>query len=264
MAVYTFTRSPNQIQINDFIDQFPGDYNLKADDSNGLVQVKAKDFSFMANIDIDQDEVIINGDTFSGLPSELLEALYEIIFTSDNEESGETPSLASVLSEANDANGQQIKNSADPTDPQDLVTKQFYEDNLPAPFSGSYSDLSDKPSIPVLPLQFIAQIEQGGGATAPNIFNVMVNTLGGDPIFTRNGVGQYQCTLAGAFPIGKTILSVTPKQTGDFFFVETQVDSSTDSVTFLTYKLNLGGGTSDLSDGAFSGSFSNIRIEVYP
>jgi hypothetical protein len=70
MATFTFIRTANKIQINDFVDRFPGDYNLVADDSSGFVLVKAKDFSFMSQINVAQDTVIVNGDTFSGSPSE--------------------------------------------------------------------------------------------------------------------------------------------------------------------------------------------------
>ena len=49
-----------------------------------------------------------------------------------------------ILSGAVSAESNQIKNVADPTDPQDVATKSYVDSNLNS-FSGSYNDLTDKP-----------------------------------------------------------------------------------------------------------------------
>lgn len=42
------------------------------------------------------------------------------------------------------------------------------------------------------------------------VATVIVNTLGGEVVWTRSGEGNYVGTLAGAFPVGKTLLLAAP------------------------------------------------------
>ena len=44
------------------------------------------------------------------------------------------------------AENNQIKNTTDPTDDQDVATKNYVDDNINS-FSGSYNDLTDTPTI---------------------------------------------------------------------------------------------------------------------
>jgi hypothetical protein len=46
--------------------------------------------------------------------------------------------LEQVLTEGNDGGALQIKNIADPTDPQDAATKAYVDNTLPAPNTGGY------------------------------------------------------------------------------------------------------------------------------
>jgi hypothetical protein len=46
------------------------------------------------------------------------------------------------------------------------------------------------------------------GTDAP-VATILQNTLGGTPVWSRSGVGTYAITLAGAFPINKTVCFLT-------------------------------------------------------
>lgn len=50
------------------------------------------------------------------------------------------------------------------------------------------------------------------GVAAP-VATVLENSLGGTPVWSYSGAGQYTMTLAGAFPSGKTFLNI--RATGD-------------------------------------------------
>lgn len=51
-------------------------------------------------------------------------------------------------------------------------------------------------------LKYVALLNQSG-VLAP-VATVLENTLGGTPVWTRSGVGNYVCTLNGAFTPNKT------------------------------------------------------------
>ena len=51
---------------------------------------------------------------------------------------------------------------------------------------------------------YIATITQYG-TNAPEAYTVHINTLGGTPIFTRTGAGQYEISGPSIFPEGKYV-----------------------------------------------------------
>lgn len=95
---YTFTRTDNRIVINDFTDDYPGQYSVEANTVAGIVKVKADDGSIKLVIRISDDVVIINGDTFLGTASELKDLLYSDVFK-DNKGSGGSGYLVKTYAE---------------------------------------------------------------------------------------------------------------------------------------------------------------------
>ena len=101
---------------------------------------------------------------------------------------------------------------------------------------------------------YVATITQAGtGDPAP--FVVHRNTLGGSPIFTRIGPGQYEITGAGLFPTSKFVAWLGCPVDDNNGWVN-QVNVNGDLVTILTY-IN-----STLSDDCFP-SEQSIHIQVY-
>lgn len=60
---------------------------------------------------------------------------------------------------------------------------------------------------------YTALLTQSGTDTP--VATVLENTLGGIPVWTRNTIGTYTITLAGAFPITKTFCFLTITGNGD-------------------------------------------------
>jgi hypothetical protein len=56
--------------------------------------------------------------------------------------------------------------------------------------------------------RFVALVSQAGGA-APTMI-IQENTLGGTPVWTRSGAGDYRLTLAGVFTVNQTVQFVSP------------------------------------------------------
>lgn len=56
--------------------------------------------------------------------------------------------------------------------------------------------------------RYVALLSQSG--TDAPVATVLENTLGGTVVWTRNDVGDYTGTLAGAFTVGKTFVVVAP------------------------------------------------------
>ncbi len=88
--------------------------------------------------------------------------------------------------------------------------------------------------------QYQALLSQDGeNAPEPHILS---NTLSGNPVWSRVGVGSYRLTLAGAFPEGKTVC-VPPNfvavDTGDqmTLILCNRVDSSTIAVSCFSTEL---------------------------
>lgn len=66
-------------------------------------------------------------------------------------------------------------------------------------------DVADLAGAPYL--VYTALLTQSG--TSAPVATVLQNTLGGTPVWSRNTTGTYTITLAGAFPVGKTVCFLT-------------------------------------------------------
>jgi len=85
------------------------------------------------------------------------------------------------------------------------------------------------------------------GTDAP-VAIIQENTLGGVPVWSRDAVGEYYITLAGAFPAGRSMVFFAP----DYWFGNCQIwaggRDSDDTIASQSFKLNpsepadLGGG----------------------
>lgn len=86
-------------------------------------------------------------------------------------------------------------------------------------------------------------------------FNPFLNTLGGNPVWSYGGVGEYYLTLSGMWIIGKVFITIPPingvSGGGSKCFVDTIND-----ITLFSFK----GGSN--FDGLFS--YYPFEIEVYP
>jgi hypothetical protein len=65
-------------------------------------------------------------------------------------------------------------------------------------------DVSDS----IQPYKVFTALLTQTGTDAP-VATILQNTLGGTPVWSRSGVGTYAITLAGAFPINKTVCFLT-------------------------------------------------------
>lgn len=100
------------------------------------------------------------------------------------------------------------------------------------------------------------------GTDAPTEM-VLENTLGGVPVWTRVGTGQYLCTLAGAFPKEKTFCTVTyGYDWGNQVVVYFGHSASSDYTYMYAFSLQ-GGAPFDIMNGP-SGNDLYVEIRVYP
>lgn len=83
--------------------------------------------------------------------------------------------------------------------------------------------IRNKPTFPVA--TYVAIITQDGTPNLPPTATVLQNSLSGTPVWTYDSAGIYVCTLANAFPSGKTVFSITGDAEGDglLFFVDSGV-----------------------------------------
>jgi hypothetical protein len=95
------------------------------------------------------------------------------------------------------------------------------------------------------------------GTDAP-VATVLQNTLGGTIVWTRDSVGTYTGTLAGAFTLNKTWLIITGWVQNISFANISVID--VDSVSVISSQYDEGGPISQ-ADGALNAS---IEIRVYP
>lgn len=95
-----------------------------------------------------------------------------------------------LLNGTTSAENNQIKNIADPTDPQDAATKSYVDGNVNA-FSGSYNDLTDQPSLRDLtgdnPVIFGSLSAFGGTYNNRAILDLVANTEGNLITGYKNG-----------------------------------------------------------------------------
>jgi hypothetical protein len=95
------------------------------------------------------------------------------------------------------------------------------------------------------------------GVNAP-IATILENTLSGIPVWTRSNLGEYMCTLLGAFPPGKTIIPNGGLITNDPSYV-LYAKVSNDVVAISV----LDGSLSPQELGNYASNFS-FEIKVYP
>ncbi|MBC8377178.1 MAG: hypothetical protein H8E26_14130 [FCB group bacterium] len=94
------------------------------------------------------------------------------------------------------------------------------------------------------------------GAGAP-VATVLENTLGGEIVWSRPGVGTNRGTLAGAFPAASTFISFSQNGAGQYF-LSTPWSVAADYIEVLTMYND---GLAMATDGLFNGA---IEILVYP
>lgn len=97
-----------------------------------------------------------------------------------------------------------------------------------------------------------AIVSQAG--TSDPVANVLENTLGGTPVWTRFSQGIYYCTLAGAFPDLSKVFFSSSSATNAPFYISMNT-SVPDKIIVVTERAGL-------SDSILT--FSSIEIIVYP
>jgi hypothetical protein len=88
MATFAFSKSTNQIQINSYVDEQPGEYDFAVDALNNILVITAKSGGYRAEIHTLKDTITISGSGFSGTAAQLKTQLLSDIFTSGNTNSG--------------------------------------------------------------------------------------------------------------------------------------------------------------------------------
>lgn len=99
---------------------------------------------------------------------------------------------------------------------------------------------------------FVAVCTQSSSA-APATDSVIVNELGGSPVWSRDGVGDYDLDLTGAWTASKTIVNITSENAAARTF--TVSFASADTLTLLFWD-------AATPSAAESGNF-RIDIRVY-
>jgi hypothetical protein len=84
MATFAFSKSTNQIQINSYVDEQPGEYYLSVDNLNNILVIGAKEGGCRAEIHALRDTITINGVSFSGTAAQLKTQLLSDIFTNQS------------------------------------------------------------------------------------------------------------------------------------------------------------------------------------
>ncbi|WP_396141563.1 fibrobacter succinogenes major paralogous domain-containing protein [Flavobacterium sp.] len=127
--------------------------------------------------------------------TQLLSVPYALYANSSGNTQAATPNLASVLSVNNGANNLQIKNLANPTDPQDAVTKSFSEAQLQAQVAQLQAQISALVDATTAPLPNVTI-----GAQIWSTRNLDVTTYrDGTPIPQVTDPTQWQNLTTGAW-----------------------------------------------------------------
>lgn len=103
---------------------------------------------------------------------------------------------------------------------------------------------------------YTALLTQAG--TAAPVATVLGENTIGTIVWTRAGVGQYVGTLAGAFDVSSTVITLGPS-TGSPNTAQVAYVYDTDSVHVRTYYLNLPLNTSDEEDDLLYNTFVEVR-----
>jgi hypothetical protein len=122
--------------------------------------------------------------------------------------------------------------------------------------NGILQDVADTlTGVGVQPKVYKAILNQTG--TAAPVATVLVNTLGGTVVWTRNNPGDYTGTLATAFPIAKTLITSTT-YTDPSADAAVMVISGGDGDTISCYMFDSGAPADNVA------SYTAVIIEVYP
>jgi hypothetical protein len=101
-------------------------------------------------------------------------------------------------------------------------------------------------------------LQQSG--TNPPVATVLENSLGGDIVWAYGGVGWYTGTLEGAFPAGKTFISINAHSVLWWGWNVTAQLSQVDEDKFY---IGVDDGTA-LDNGGLDARVSALEIRVYP
>src|SRR4051812_35247490 len=91
MATFAFSKSTNQIQINSYVDEQPGEYDFAVDALNNILVITAKSGGYRAEIHTLRDTITISGSGFSGTAAQLKTQLLSDIFTAGSGSSATIP-----------------------------------------------------------------------------------------------------------------------------------------------------------------------------
>jgi hypothetical protein len=96
---------------------------------------------------------------------------------------------------------------------------------------------------------------------------VLENTLGGVPVWSRLEAGNYKATLAGAFPVSKTFVSVSACYDGadgaGFSVMENGAARDGDKIILVTFEAR-GSSPGDWNGGGEPTTAINVEILVFP
>lgn len=120
-----------------------------------------------------------------------------------------------------------------------------------------YDDLRDLNTQTGTYKKYVALLTQSGTAAPTAV--ILENTLGGTPIFTRGGAGDYTITLTGVFLATKTFF-IRPPAGGDTWINLGRNDNN--SMFLAVYTGGLPGGAGVGTDGVLDNT--PIEIRVYP
>ena len=147
-------------------------------------------------------------------------------------------------------------NAAIPDNTSNAVTPADVRDSI----IDTIDTLTGEPVVSQGIKQYVAVLNQSG--TDDPVATVLVNTLGGDVVWTRSGPGGYFGNLTGAFTVGKTT-SLTPFILNGADGLIITMESNVNSFQILTYFWSL----SEFVAPTSSDSILNntiINIVVYP
>jgi hypothetical protein len=91
MATFAFSKSTNQIQINSYVDEQPGEYDFAVDALNNILVITAKSGGYRAEIHTLRDTITISGSGFSGTAAQLKTQLLSDIFTASGSSATVSP-----------------------------------------------------------------------------------------------------------------------------------------------------------------------------
>ena len=161
-------------------------------------------------------------------------------FVRDSQSEGDIQLNGTVSVENN-----QVKNVADPTDNQDVATKNYVDSNVNS-FSGSYSDLTDTPTSSLafqLPMLTTAQRDEIVASSGMMIYNVDVNEYQGFQNYEKQlpaEIDQQHLTINNGGGENRA-QSFTSSATGELTLVKLPLSVMMESIS-LSFKIIEGEG----------------------